>query len=111
MEAIGLLRSGGTGAPFVVESQRAWLYASDDVLRAIATYRRRLLESADHLANLNDEETTAMKEAQDNIYLAIRKELSPKTAIGHGWAKQQWVDIGSAKEKVGEYLQRTGKMK
>ena len=34
--------SDGNGAPFVIESQHAWVYASDEVLRAINEYGRAI---------------------------------------------------------------------
>ncbi len=43
LEAITEISSFGNGAPLLIESQRAWLYASDEVLRAVNAYLKVFL--------------------------------------------------------------------
>ena len=111
----------GNGAPFIIESQRAWLYASDNVLAAINDYlkafvaygeaQRRAAEAADEASQRQDAEAVqvafqAIKEAEAHLRLFIRKELHPRTAIDVQWMKGQWEMATSRPERIREYLER-----
>ena len=75
----------GDGAPFVIESQRAWLYASDEVLKAINDYLKAYGAYADSKRrDIDSTETwTAVKEAEGilpshiNIMLPLFKDHYP----------------------------------
>ena len=103
-EGVLLIHSRGSGAAFVVESQRAWLYASDDVLSAVAGYRRELLGCVDDLGSLNNEQKQRLHRAVAKILLAMRKELCRDTTIDQGWAEEEWPWIGSDPVEVESYL-------
>ena len=107
VEGLTMLSSGGSGAGFVVESDRALLYASDDVLRAVAGCRRQLLDFADHLDSLSVTEQQALNKATAKIYLAVRKELWQDTTMDELWAERKWARIGANPAEVERYLQET----
>lgn len=106
MEGIGILHSAGSGAQLVIESQIAWLYASDDVLKALAGYRKVLVEYKDHLSCLSDEESASLHKAGAQIHLAIRKDLCPKTGMTDTWMEEEWVWMGSPTASVEEYVRQ-----
>ena len=102
----------GDGAPFVVESQRAWLYASDEVLGQINTYLKAFSTYADkkqHGADSTDA-WTAVKEAEGRLRLSIRKDLRPKTQITPQWVAREWQMIISRPERIRRYLGRDAGM-
>lgn len=106
IEGLTMLNSAGTGAGFVVESDRAWLYASDDVLRAVAEYRRELLPWVGRLDKLAKEDKQRLNRAVAKILLAMRKETYRNNRIGEGWA-EKWPGIGSKAVEVERYLEQT----
>ena len=101
--------SYANGAPLVIESQRAWLYASDEVLQAINGYlkacKRHVEQQGESDINF-DERWAAVKEAEGVLRLAVRRDLSPGTRINEEWLRQEWEIITSHKENVMEYLGR-----
>ncbi len=98
----------GDGAPFVVESQQAWLYASDEVIECINAYlkafssysgtRQREVDSADTWA--------AVKKAEGRLRLSIRKDLRPRTQITSQWVAGEWETISTHPEEIRHYLGR-----
>jgi len=101
--------SYANAAPLVFESQRAWLYASDEVLRAINGYLKAcavyVKQQGESDMNIN-ERWAAFKEAEGVLRLAVRRELSPGTRINEEWLRQEWEIITSHKENIMEYLGR-----
>jgi hypothetical protein len=98
----------GNGAPFIFESQRAWLYASDEVLREINEYLKAFVavgraegHKGDHQA-----EWSAVRDAEARMRSSIRKELFPKTTITPDWVKGEWELVTSRPERIQEYLRR-----
>jgi hypothetical protein len=97
----------GNGAPFIIESQRAWLYASDEVLEAINEYLKAFVAYASNKNNQLDTQVWgAVKDAEGRLRLSIRKDLRPKTKITTQWVKGQWEMVTSRPERVQEYLKR-----
>jgi hypothetical protein len=97
----------GDGAPFVIESQRAWLYASDEVLERINDYLAAYADYGEALAR--GVSTTTRKpslRAEALLRLAIRKDIRPKTGISADWVTKQWTTIISRPERVRRYLGR-----
>jgi hypothetical protein len=101
--------SYANAAPLVIESQRAWLYASDEVLRAISGYLKSCAGYVEQQGksdiNIN-ERWAAVKEAEDVLRLAVRRDLSPGTRINEEWLRQEWEIITSHQENIMEYLGR-----
>ena len=98
----------GDGAPFVVESQRAWLYASDEVLEDINAYLKAFSAYAakkQHEADSADA-WAAVKDAEGRLRLSIRKDLRPKTQITPQWVAGEWETIISRPERIRSYLGR-----
>ncbi|MBI1807421.1 MAG: hypothetical protein HYR76_10270 [Ignavibacteria bacterium] len=98
----------GDGAPFVVESQRAWLYASDEVLEDINVYLKAFSAYADAKQRKADIAGlwTAVLKAEGRLRLSIRKDLQPKTQITAEWVKREWEMITSRPERIRRYLGR-----
>lgn len=102
----------GDGAPFVVESQRAWLYASDEVLEQINAYLKAFSVYADqkHCGADSTDAWTAVKEAEGRFRLSIRKDLRPKTQITPQWVAREWQMIISRPDRIRRYLGRDAGM-
>lgn len=103
--------SYANAAPLVIESQRAWLYASDEVLQAINDY---LKACAGYVEQQNENERwAAIKEAEGVLRLAVRRDLQPRTRVNEEWLRQKWEIIISHKGNIMEYLgrDRPGKAK
>jgi len=98
----------GNGAPFIIESQRAWLYASDAVLEAINEYLKAFVAYGDAQGRGVDcsETWEAVKDAEGRLRLSIRRDLHPKTGISGQWVKGQWEMMTSRPERIREYLRR-----
>lgn len=92
--------SDGNGAPFVIESQHAWVYASDEVLRAINEYGRAIGHS------VSEENWDDVVAAERSLRLAIRKDLKPETEIDQKWVLEEWQMITSHRQNIREYLSR-----
>lgn len=98
----------GDGAPFVVESQQAWLYASDEVLKDINAYlkafsnyagaKQRKVDSSDAWAEV--------KRTEGHLRLSIRKDLRPRTRVSPRWVSGEWETIISKPESIRRYLGR-----
>src|SRR5260221_6419589 len=89
------------GAPFIIESQRAWLYASDDVLKKINDYLKAFLAEGEAQGSaMNDsEEWAAVLKAEGRLRLAIRKDLSPNSVITDRWVSEEWNHATSHPER------------
>jgi hypothetical protein len=107
VESIVELGSFGNGAPFVIEAQQAWLYASDSVLQAINDYLQVHLEYPVPSGQTRDEESrTHLQKAEARIRLAIRRDLRPDTMINEAWIDSRWRPIAASEPAIREYLQR-----
>jgi hypothetical protein len=98
----------GDGAPFVIESQRAWLYASDEVVQAINDYLKAYgAYAGSKQRGIDSTETwTAVKEAEGILRLHIRKDLHPETKVSTHWVSEKWEFITARPERIKDYLQR-----
>ena len=96
-------------APFAIESQRAWLYASDEVLEAINEYQKAVLAFGDaQRAGVDFSEAwKAVEDVDGRLRLSIRRELHPETRISQRWVKAKWEVVTSQPERIREYLRRT----
>lgn len=98
----------GDGAPFVVESQQAWLYASDEVLENINAY----LKAFGNYAGANQRKVDCsdtwaeVKKAEGRLRLSIRKDLRPKTRVTPQWVAGEWETITARPERIRHYLGR-----
>ena len=94
--------------PTAVESQQAWLYASDEVLEDINVYLKAFSAYAakkQHGADSADA-WAAVKDAEGRLRLSIRKDLRPKTQITPQWVAGEWETIISRPERIRSYLGR-----
>jgi hypothetical protein len=98
----------GNGAPFIFESQRAWLYASDDVLKAINEYLKAFVAYGvvEGRGGDGSEEWKAVEKAEGGLRLSVRKDLQPKSEISGHWVRTNWNVIISRPERIQEYLRR-----
>ena len=98
----------GDGAPFVIESQRAWLYAADEVLEAINDYLKAFVLYANINKRGGDstESWAAVKDAEGRLRLSIRKDLRHSTKIEAAWVKEQWELVSARPERIRQYLKR-----
>ena len=102
--------SDGNGAPFVFKSQHAWLYASDEILRAINEYNRAIVQYVSRGGDFEDEVSSRenwdpVVAAERSLRLAIRKD-KPKTQIDQKWVLEEWQMITSHRQNIREYLSR-----
>ena len=100
----------GNGAPFIVESQRAWLYASDEVLEATNEYLKAFVAYGTALEAGADTTQTwkALEDAEGRLRLGIRRDLYPRTRITAHWVSHRWKLVSSRPERIREYLVRRG---
>jgi len=110
LEAITELSSFGNGAPLLVESQKAWLYASDEVLRAVNGYFKVFLgERAAPGEPTTPEEREARQRRDGAIRLAIRRDLNRNTSLDEDWMSREWTPLASSEKAIREYLERREK--
>src|SRR5689334_15639116 len=90
----------GNGAPFIIESRHAWLYASDEVLEAINEYLKAFVALG--VAEGREADTTetwkALKGAEGRLRLSIRRDLRPRTRISASWVSHRWEMVSSRPE-------------
>jgi len=107
LEAITELSSFGNGAPVLIESQKAWLYASDDVLRAVTNYLKVFLDEQGSTDVPITQEQRAVRQRQEGaIRLAIRRDLERSTTLDENWMSNEWKPVASSEEAIREYLAR-----
>jgi len=100
----------GTGnmAPFIFESQRAWLYASDEVLERINDYLTAALAEGESERSGVDSSTQQddLYRAEGHLRLSIRRDLHPATQLTKAWVDKHWNRATSTPARIQEYLQR-----
>ena len=107
LESVIHLRSFGDGAPFLIESQKAWLYATDNVLYAINDYLKVFLKYPTSQGEASStERREALQAAEGEIRLQIRRDLFPKTIMNSEWLRTHWEPIAAPKESIHDYLSR-----
>lgn len=105
LEAVVQLASFGDGAPFLIESQKAWLYATDNVLYALNDYLKIFLEYPMNQGEVSSlERRAALQAAEGKIRLQIRRDLFPATSMNKDWLLTNWKPIAAPKEALREYL-------
>ena len=104
--AITELGSFGNGAPILIESQKAWLYASDDVLRAVNVYLTTIAIEAKSESGTTPEQRETRRTLEGSIRLAIRRDLFSGTRLDDRWISEEWHPVASSKEAILEYLGR-----
>ncbi|SRR6266545_6472616 len=110
LEAITEISSFGNGAPLLIESQRAWLYASDEVLRAVNAYLKVFLgERANPGSPTSPDERESRQRREGAIRLAIRRDLDRRTSLDENWISNEWSPIASSEKAIREYLERRRK--
>jgi hypothetical protein len=84
-------------APLFVESQLAWLYASDNALE--------LLNSL--FVSIRDKKSESeLQELLGKLLLEMRRDVFDKTRISEEWLKAQYVAVTPPREDVLKYLER-----
>ena len=110
LEAIVELSSFGNGAPLLIEAQKAWLYASDEVLAALNDYLKLFIDQEGPPGILTSpEERQRRQKAEGKIRLMIRRDLHPKTTLNEQWISEEWKPIASSEKAIREYLRRSSK--
>jgi hypothetical protein len=107
LESITELSSFGNAAPFLVESQMAWLYAPDAVLKAINGYLENLL--SEHVpagSATTVEQRKARQRLEGVIRIAIRRDLGVRTALDENWIETQWRPAASNEKAIRDYFAR-----
>ena len=93
-------------APLVVESQRMWLYASDEVLEAVYDYVKFFYDSvlSSSSTDKNHERLNAeLSEKIANISLAIRRDVRRSTNISREWIRSRYVSMAAPEEAIIQY--------
>jgi len=83
--------------PFFVESQQAWLFASDDVLAQINAYTKALASGNADNKQLND--------ILGKLLLSMRLDLGLKTEINEDWVKSNFRAVTAPPEQLQKYLE------
>lgn len=84
-------------APLFVESQLAWLYASDNALK--------LLNSL--FVSIRDKKSEAeLQDLLGRLLLEMRRDVFDKTAISEEWLQNNFVAVTPPREDVLTYLER-----
>jgi hypothetical protein len=100
----------GDAAPLIVESQRMWLYASDEVLEAVYDYVKFFY---DYVLNTfatdkNHEKLNAeISEKIAIISLAIRRDVRRSTKINREWIRSRYISMAVPKEAIAQYRNQT----
>jgi len=93
-------------APLVVETQRMWMYASDEVLEAVYDYLRYYLSAKENRFPNGLIPEDVRKEIQEKdalIRLAIRKDIRPRTKINRSWIHSRFLAVGAPAESIKTY--------
>lgn len=108
LDAIVDMGSLADAGAIVVESQRMWLYASDDVLKAVCNYLTYYSEKC-------QEETALPENVRDRIHyndamirLAMRRDIRGRTKINRKWIVSKWSAVGAPSESIKAYRDRFG---
>jgi hypothetical protein len=93
-------------APLVVESQRMWLYASDEVLETVYDYVKFFYDSVldSSFTSENRERVNAeLSEKIANICLAIRRDVRRSTNINREWIRSKYISMAAPEERIVQY--------
>lgn len=97
-------------APLVVESQRMWMYASDEVLEAVYEYLRYYLSAKEQRfgnGSIPDDVRNMIQEKDALIRLAIRRDIRPRTKIDRSWIHSRFLAVGAPADSIKTYRERT----
>jgi len=93
----------GNAAPLFVESQLAWLYASDSVLKLMNSLFVAIRDKRS-----NDELVALL----GNLLLEMRRDIFDQTEISEEWLKEKYVAVAPPGDDVMKYIERrTPKLK
>ena len=106
LESLVSMSSFGESAPFLVESQRSWLYASDEVIKKINAYIEALFTNAKPGKPTGEQDRKKIQHAEYELRLAIRQDMAPNTGITIDWMRSNWISVGTEKESYAEYISR-----
>ena len=93
-------------APLVVESQRMWLYASDEVLETVYDFVKFFYDSVldSSFTSENHERVNAeLSEKIANICLAIRRDVRRSTNINREWIRSKYISMAAPEERIVQY--------
>jgi len=99
------LRVSGNVAPFLCETQRAWLYASDEVLRLIHHYWEVFQKEQTNSGSAN---TEARNLVENRFRVAIRRDLHRRTQLDPIWFTAARQPLLADMDALREYLNRQG---
>ena len=106
LDAIIDMGSLAESAPIVVEAQRMWMYASDEVLEAVNEYLRYYLtEVTGRPGNkiLPEDVRTQIQERDAYVRLAIRRDIHPMTRISKSWIHSRYIAVAAPAESIAAY--------
>ena len=86
----------------MVEPQMAWLYADDQIVKAINDY----LKIEAKYRSQNPETPSQLNSADAKIRAAIRKDLIGNTHLDAKWITSEQHILAPTKEALAEYLGR-----
>jgi len=93
-------------APLVVETQRMWMYATDEVLDAVYDYLGYYLSAKEQRFSNGLIPDDVRKEIQVKdalIRLAIRRDIRPGTKIDRSWIHSRFLSVGAPADKIKTY--------
>jgi hypothetical protein len=93
-------------APLVVETQRMWMYASDEVLDAVYDYLRYYLSAKEQRFSnglIPDDVRKEIQEKDALIRLAIRMDIRQGTKIDRSWIHSRFLSVGAPADKIKMY--------
>lgn len=106
LESLVSIASFGESAPFLVESQRSWLYANDEVIKKINAYIGTVFVSGTSEETSTEEHRNKIQEAEYELRVAVRKDMVPNTGITLKWMRSNWVPVGTKKENYAAYMRK-----
>lgn len=84
-------------APLFVESQLAWLYASDNVLRQTQALFDSLIAKEPYSVRIK---------LQGNLLLEMRRDIFTRTNISENWVKENYDPGNPPPEDIVKYIER-----
>ncbi len=97
-------------APLVVETQRMWMYASDEVLDAVYDYLRYYLSAKEQRSSnglIPDDVRKEIQEKDALIRLAIRRDIRQGTKIDRSWIHSRFLSVGAPSDNIKTYRAKT----
>jgi len=120
LESLVVLNSKGSGAMFLLEAEKVFIYSKDPVVEALADAREKAKTYVDAVAakkkadDAGAADLTVNKKADDaqedwenariKLLLVLRKGLQPKTKLDEEWLSNNWEALGAELAEVEKVL-------